>query len=229
MASTGLVVAVCLVRKQLKENQRIVTAERRQIQAQRFAEVLYDAANRLSDFADEVQEESWPIPPDGGYTKLLRMMDPVTRAAMRAHGTIGSSNAVADVSKFEQSLRNRFQRAAIEHSVGARVQGFTEGEIHIALAHLLRHYVEYFNLTGENLEDWDGASDPPVSAARRPQFGVDLPTEYGTVSMVPHPPLMLSETDAEADAAMFREYLRAVSKAQSPTLKPPHPPTSTQG
>ena len=160
-------------------------------------------------------------------TYLLRLTGPLTRATLRARETLGKTNAVEDVSLFEQSLRNRLSKW-LQYLPRADADGYSDEEIGLALANLVDQYAQYFELTAESFEDWNGSSELPISPARRPQLTVSIPVEFGTVEISPFPPAMLGETAPDDEYFYFEGALRLLRRRREPdpTTSPGTGPSS---
>ncbi|MFC9553650.1 hypothetical protein ACFTWF_22615 [Rhodococcus sp. NPDC056960] len=213
VAGAALWFAVHALSTQLDSDRRLAREERRQAHAERFAAAIDKIADELERYASDVRNPAHRTPVNGGYMDLLRLMDPLTKATLRAMKTLGNSDAIKDVSAFEQSLRHRFSRATTDHVERARNAGYTDEDIREALAHLIDEYVQTFRVTADNLEDWDGSRHLPVSAVRGPQVGVAFPSDRGTFSTAPNPPALLGEV--ADDYYLFESYVRVARTART--------------
>lgn len=214
LAGGALYFAYHALSTQLDSDRTLAREERRQVSADRFAHAIDSTADRLEAFATEVRAAGYQHQPIDPHLYLLRLMEPIAKATLRAMNTLGRGGAIADISTLERTARFRF---AIWVALADQFEPTYGVELcRATCSHLLTEYVQLLRLTADSIEDWDGSeADLPISNARQPQLAISID---GTGShLVPNPTLAITvipqdepERSARIDTerAMFELYVQ---------------------
>lgn len=205
VALIALALAAFALRTQLKSDRDLARVQFRQVQAQRFAQVLEATSEKLEQMADDVQSGGFVFQPDGGRDHLRRLTHRLDSAARRAETTFGQNELTEVV---QSSIFNAGPRLArwVEYGETLAAGGQERADTRAATGYVLNEYVALWRAVAESLDAWDGGDEFPSDPLQVGQVSARV-SSLRSISSKHLNRNMLLATRADSDEMRFRSVL----------------------